>query len=69
MRYHLAGIPDMAALRNWSLKVGGDAAGKGSLAVQVRATSNAGATQGDKLKFNPSGHHHNVIQTITLTVA
>jgi len=27
VRYHLAGIPDMAELRKWSLKVGGDAAG------------------------------------------
>jgi len=27
VRYHLAGVPEMDALRNWSLKIGGDAAG------------------------------------------
>ena len=28
VRYHLSEIPDMAALRDWSLTIGGDAAGK-----------------------------------------
>ena len=28
VRYHLSGIPEMAALRDWSLRIGGDAAGK-----------------------------------------
>lgn len=41
----------------------------GELAVLVRATSNAGQIQADKLKFNPAGYHHNVIQKITLVAA
>ena len=41
----------------------------GSLAVSVRATSRSGATQPEKLVFNPSGYHHNIIQTVLLEVA
>ena len=41
----------------------------GPAKVMVRATSKAGETQVDKLKFNPAGYHNNVVQTLTVTVA
>ncbi|MCW3474449.1 molybdopterin-dependent oxidoreductase [Limobrevibacterium gyesilva] len=55
------------AFRPWSMRVQG--AATGAVTVMVRATSNAGAVQPAKLVFNPSGYHHNVIQTITLAAA
>lgn len=45
-----------------------DTAKAGSLAVSVRATSRSGATQPEKLTPNPSGYHHNIIQTVLLEV-
>ncbi|MBN8889039.1 MAG: oxidase [Acetobacteraceae bacterium SCN 69-10] len=56
---HYAFRPFSAALK----------AAPGAVKVMVRATSNAGEVQVDKLKFNPAGYHHNVIQTLALTVA
>jgi hypothetical protein len=53
------------AFRPWTAHV----QGAGSVKVMVRATSNAGATQPEKLLFNPAGYHHNVIQTLTLVAA
>jgi DMSO/TMAO reductase YedYZ molybdopterin-dependent catalytic subunit len=41
----------------------------GSLRVAVRATGRNGARQPEKLTPNPSGYHHNIIQTLTLEVA
>lgn len=46
-----------------------DTRNAGSLAVSVRATSRSGATQPEKLVTNPSGYHHNAIQTVLLEVA
>ncbi len=40
----------------------------GPLAVSVRAVSRNGAAQPEKLTFNPSGYHHNIIQTVLLEV-
>jgi DMSO/TMAO reductase YedYZ molybdopterin-dependent catalytic subunit len=46
-----------------------DTAKPGSLRLAVRATGRNGARQPDKLTPNPSGYHHNMIQTLTLEVA
>jgi hypothetical protein len=46
-----------------------DTAKPGPLRIAVRATGRNGATQPDKLTPNPSGYHHNMIQTLTLEVA
>ena|SRR6185436_7785299 len=46
-----------------------DTAKPGSLKIAVRATGRNGARQPDKLTPNPSGYHHNMIQTLTLEVA
>ena len=46
-----------------------DTAKPGSLQIAVRATGRNGARQPDKLTPNPSGYHHNMIQTLTLEVA
>ena len=41
----------------------------GPCMVSARATSNAGETQANKLKWNPAGYHNNVPQTLSVTVA
>lgn len=41
----------------------------GSLHIAVRATGRNGARQPETLTPNPSGYHHNIIQTLTLEVA
>ena len=41
----------------------------GAVRVSVRATGNNGARQPEKLTPNPSGYHHNIVQTLTLEVA
>lgn len=46
-----------------------DTSRAGSLAVSVRATSRSGETQPAQLVINPSGYHHNAIQTVVLEVA
>lgn len=46
-----------------------DTANIGPLALSVRATSRSGATQPEKLVANPSGYHHNTIQTVLLEIA
>ena len=46
-----------------------DTAKSGPLRIAVRATGRNGARQPDKLTPNPSGYHHNMIQTLTLEVA
>lgn len=45
-----------------------DTTNAGPLAISVRATSHGGATQPEKLTPNPSGYHHNIIQTVLLEV-
>ena len=55
------------AFRPWSMKL--QAAKPGPLTVMVRATSNAGSKQVDKLLFNPAGYHDNVIQSLSLNAA
>ena len=40
----------------------------GPIKVAVRATSQDGARQPEKLTPNPSGYHHNIIQTLSLEV-
>lgn len=40
----------------------------GPITVSVRATSRSGIQQTDKLTPNPSGYHHNLIQTLQLVV-
>jgi hypothetical protein len=46
-----------------------DTKSAGPLAISVRATSRSGATQPENLTPNPSGYHHNTIQTMLLGVA
>lgn len=61
--------PDLGrfAFRAFSFKTGKIAAG--DYVVSSRATSNSGATQAEKLKFNPAGYHNNVPQLIPVSVA
>lgn len=46
-----------------------DTSKSGPLRVSIRATGRNGAQQPAKLTPNPSGYHHNIIQTLTLEVA
>lgn len=46
-----------------------DTSKPGVLRIAVRATANNGARQPEKLTPNPSGYHHNIIQTLKLEVA
>lgn len=46
-----------------------DTSKAGPVTVSVRATSRNGARQPEKLTPNPSGYHHNIIQTLSLEVA
>jgi hypothetical protein len=46
-----------------------DTSRPGTLSVAVRAASRDGTRQPDKLTPNPSGYHHNLIQSLTLEVA
>ncbi len=46
-----------------------DTSKPGPLRIAVRATGRNGARQPEKLTPNPSGYHHNIIQTLTLEVA
>ena len=41
----------------------------GALVVAVRARSLGGATQPEKLTFNPAGYHDNIVQTVALEIA
>lgn len=46
-----------------------DTSKAGPIELAVRAMSRSGAVQPQELTFNPSGYHHNVIQTLKLEVA
>lgn len=46
-----------------------DTSRAGPLALLVRAAARSGAAQPQRLTPNPSGYHHNVIQTLALEVA
>lgn len=46
-----------------------DTSRPGPINVSVRAASRDGARQPEKLTPNPSGYHHNIIQTLSLEVA
>jgi DMSO/TMAO reductase YedYZ molybdopterin-dependent catalytic subunit len=46
-----------------------DASKAGPVQIAVRARSRSGAQQPDKLTFNPSGYHDNIVQTLALEVA
>jgi hypothetical protein len=45
-----------------------DTSRPGRLELQVRAATRSGAQQPQRLTPNPSGYHHNAIQTLTLEV-
>jgi DMSO/TMAO reductase YedYZ molybdopterin-dependent catalytic subunit len=45
-----------------------DTSKAGPLEVAVRARSRGGAQQPDKLTFNPSGYHDNIVQTLSVEV-
>jgi len=55
------------AWRGFSMAL--DSTKPGPVRVAVRATARNGARQPDKLTPNPSGYHHNMIQTLSLEVA
>ena len=55
------------ALRTFSRKVA--VPRRGTLTIMVRASNAIGQTQATTLIANPAGYHHNVIQTLILTVA
>jgi DMSO/TMAO reductase YedYZ molybdopterin-dependent catalytic subunit len=55
------------AFRPWSFGVANAAAGP--LKLLARASNAAGATQPEKLLFNPAGYHHNVISSVAVTAA
>ena len=46
-----------------------DTARAGPVKIAVRARSRNGAQQPDKLTFNPSGYHDNIVQTLSVEVA
>jgi len=46
-----------------------DTSRAGPLQIAVRARSRSGAQQPDKLTFNPSGYHDNIVQTLSVEVA
>jgi len=46
-----------------------DTGTSGPLEIAVRARSSNGAQQPDKLTFNPSGYHDNIVQTVSVEVA
>jgi len=46
-----------------------DTSKAGPISLAVRATSRDGARQPDKLTFNPSGYHDNIVQTLSVVVA
>ena len=46
-----------------------DTARAGPLEIAVRARSRNGAQQPDKLTFNPSGYHDNIVQAVSVEVA
>jgi DMSO/TMAO reductase YedYZ molybdopterin-dependent catalytic subunit len=46
-----------------------DTSNAGPVRVLIRATGRDGARQPQQLTPNPSGYHHNIIQTLTLEVA
>ncbi len=54
------------AFRTWSLETG--ALPRGPVSLRVKATSNAGDTQPDTYRPNPSGYHNNVPQRTTVRV-
>ena len=46
-----------------------DTSRAGPINLAVRARSRDGARQPDKLTFNPSGYHDNIVQTLSVVVA
>ena len=55
------------AWRGFSVSL--DTSSPGRIQLLVRATSRAGASQPAKLTPNPSGYHHNIVQSLELQVA
>jgi hypothetical protein len=55
------------AFRPWSFALTPKARGK--LSIMARATNKIGQSQTAELIQNPAGYHHNVMQTLNLTVA
>jgi DMSO/TMAO reductase YedYZ molybdopterin-dependent catalytic subunit len=53
------------AFRTWSFPLNG----KGKVTVMARASNAIGQTQTPALIHNPAGYHHNVVHSISLTVA
>jgi len=63
----LGAAPSPYSWRGFRLPL--DTAKPGPLRIAVRATGRNGARQPEQLTPNPSGYHHNMIQTLTLEVA
>jgi sulfite dehydrogenase (cytochrome) subunit A len=68
--WRAATLGEAASAYAWrGFRVSLDTAKPGPLRIAVRATGRNGARQPEKLTPNPSGYHHNMIQTLTLEVA
>ncbi|HET9448756.1 MAG TPA: molybdopterin-dependent oxidoreductase [Steroidobacteraceae bacterium] len=63
----LAQTPDSYSWRGFRAAL--DTSQPGPLHIAVRASGRNGARQPEKLTPNPSGYHHNIIQTLALEVA
>jgi len=55
------------AWREFSLPL--DTAHAGQIGIAVRAVSRDGTQQPDKLTFNPSGYHDNIVRTLRVEIA
>ena len=55
------------AFRPWKMSM--RPGGAGPMQAMVRATNNAGQVQAARLVPNPAGYHHNVIQTLEVTMS
>lgn len=60
--------PDLGRFAWREFRYALDTSRVGPLEVAVRAHSKSGATQPDKLVFNPAGYHDNIVQTLAVEV-
>jgi len=61
--------PDLGRFAWREFRMPIDTSRPGPIVLAVRARSRSGATQPDKMTWNPSGYHDNVVQTVAVEVA
>jgi len=61
--------PDLGRFAWRDFRMPLDTARAGPLEIAVRARNRNGAQQPDKLTFNPSGYHDNIVQAVSVEVA